>query len=89
MKNILYHLYHGEINERERSTKELQKTEEWQERDEAYEKLEKTLSKEQETLFEEYYMASSGYFGLEKERAYANGVRTGMLLTLEMLKFEP
>ncbi|MBQ8308429.1 MAG: hypothetical protein IJX96_01210 [Clostridia bacterium] len=89
MKNILSALYNGELHEWDRSPEEFKGTEEWIKRDEAYEKLEKALSKEQQDLFEEYYHFDGGCLGLELERAYANGVRTGMLLAMEALKFEP
>ena len=88
MKDILKHLYSGDVREIDRSVKDLQETEEFKKMDECYEKLTATLSEEQAKLFEEYYLWESGYIGLEKEQTYANGVRLGMCLILSLRDFD-
>ncbi|MBQ7226850.1 MAG: hypothetical protein IJX05_00445 [Clostridia bacterium] len=85
--NILNELYHGNINESARSIKDLQNTEEYKRMDESYKKLQEALTNEQKTLFEEFYDHDGDFVGLENERSYANGVRTGMLLALSLLDF--
>ena len=89
MKNILYHLYHGNLCEADRSTKDLQKTQTFKKRDDSYEKLIATFDERQRELFEEFFVLDGDYEGLEKERIYANGVKTGICLALELLEFEP
>ena len=79
MKNILYHLYHGNIAEAERSIKDLQKHEEFTHRNNAHEAFESTLSAEQKELFDKFYFADCGCSGLILERTYANGFKTGFL----------
>ena len=88
MKNILSHLYNGNIDESTRSIKDLQKTKEYKKMDECYQKLIKTLNEEQQELFEEYYESDGEYTTLEKERIYANGVKTGMCIALELVDFD-
>ena len=89
MKNILSRLYYGEVNDSNQSVKDLQHTEEYKSYAAALEKLTATFSEEQEDLFETYFECDGNYTGIEKERIYANGVKTGMCLALSLLDFEP
>lgn len=89
MKNILQHLYHGNLNEVERSTEEFEKTEEYEKYYASIKKLTESLSPEQQKLFDEYYDWEGAYQSLLSERTYANGVKTGMCLALELVDFEP
>ena len=89
MDDILKHLYYGNLNELERSTKDLQKTKEFKRLDEAYEALQETLSEKQKELFEAYYSAHADYASLEDERLYTNGVKTGMRLVIASMDFTP
>ena len=89
MDDILKHLYYGNLNELERSTKDLQKTKEFKRLDEAYNALQKALSEKQKELFEAYYFAHSGYASLQEERLYTNGVKTGMQLVIASMDFTP
>ncbi len=89
MKNIFSYLYYGELNEAHRSVKDLQKTEEYKSYAAALEKLTASFSEAQEDLFESYFECEGNYTGIEKERIYPNGVKTGMCLALSLLDFEP
>ncbi|MBP3434670.1 MAG: hypothetical protein J6K50_05285 [Clostridia bacterium] len=89
MRNILTHLYYGDINESGRSTKELQKTEDFKNSEERYEKFMATLNEKQKELFEDFYRYEINYISLEKEQVYANGIKTGMCLILELMDFDP
>ena len=89
MKRITPYLYRGELSEWERSTEELKKTEEFKNYDEYYEKFVQTLSQEQEKLFDLFLERAVNYAELQKERAYANGVKTGVLLGVELAEFNP
>ena len=83
MDDILKHLYYGNLNELERGTKDLQKTEEFKRLDEAYNALQEALSEKQKELFETYYFAHGAYALLEEERLYTNGVKTDSLMRTE------
>lgn len=89
MKNILQALYYGRLNEFERNIKKLQETQQYKEYDKCYKKLVGTLTPEQKNLFEEYFQSESIYLSLENEQIYANGVKTGMCLALELIDFDP
>ena len=89
MKNILHHLYNGDFDETNRSTKEFQNTKAFLDRDSAYEALEKTMTAQQLALFDDFYHADSGCLALLLERAYTNGFQTGFWLAMELTAFEP
>lgn len=89
MNNILQHLYHGNLNESERKSTDLHETEEYKKYIEHCDKLIATFSKEQEKLFNTYFEWDSAYRGVENERLYANGFKTGMCVALELLDFKP
>jgi len=50
-------------------------------------KFEKTFSKEQFELFNDWNFKDTNYSGLVQEKTYINGFKTGMLLILEILGF--
>ncbi len=78
MKNILSHLYYGNLNEAEKKVTPLYNTQEYTRYKRAEENLEKTFSKEQQALHSLYC-----------EKLYCNGVRTGMCIGLELVDFSP
>ncbi|MBQ7879041.1 MAG: hypothetical protein IJ317_00165 [Clostridia bacterium] len=84
MKSILKALYNGEITEWERPLGKLTETAEYKKFGECIERLEKTLTSEQETLFHEYYLADGGFENLVFERVYANAFKTGFWLAMEL-----
>ena len=88
-KDIIKCIFYGGLAESERGTKEFQDTEEFRKRNEAYDKMEATFSEEQRKLFEEYYFWDGGCFNLQIERAYANGLKTGVWLAAELADFQP
>ena len=89
MKDILKKMYYGNLNESERPLKGLYQSEEFKKMNECYEKLMKSLTKEQKDLFEEYYESNLGVECMEKECLYENAVKTGICIGLEMMDFEP
>ena len=86
---ILNHLYHGNLNEAERRVEKLHNTEEYKKSIEFGDKLLASLSKEQKELFNKYFEWDSAYRGLENERLYINGFKTGMQMALETFQFDP
>ena len=44
---------------------------------------------EQKSLFNEFYLVSGGYESLCLKRTYANGIKLGMALALELIDFDP
>lgn len=89
MKDVLRHLYNGELNEAERKVTDLYETEEYKQSNESYERLAGTFSQEQSKLFEEYFEKNGLYTAKVMEEIYANGFKTGMLLAFEVADFEP
>lgn len=89
MKSIIEEIYYGNLSEVERGTKDFQKREEYKKAVESYDKFEKTFNGDQMNLFNEWYINETSYLGLIQERTYVNGFKTGMLLVLELLNFEP
>ena len=90
MKNNIYQdLYYGRINAIETPIKNLYKTKEFKEMDDSYNKLYECLSSEQKKLFDEYWFNESGFSGLQNELAYIKGFKTGMLLIIGLLDFDP
>ncbi|MBQ7924220.1 MAG: hypothetical protein IJ329_02825 [Clostridia bacterium] len=87
-KNILHHLYHGNFGEADKSTKEFFNTTEYRDMAKAHEELENTFSEQQHNLFDNYYIAESGFMGLLLERAYFNGFKTGFWLAFELMEFQ-
>ena len=87
MMNILKDLYYGNINEAERDISDLQKTPEYERYAQAFDLLTDSLSKEQQKLFEDYFMNESGFSSLLHERIYANGIKVGFLLANEINDF--
>lgn len=57
--------------------------------DTKYVKLLEALSAEQKILLNEFCECESAYIGLEKERAYSNGFKTGVWLGLVLMDFKP
>ena len=89
MKNKIYQdLYYGRINEVETPNKELQKTKEYKDMDESYNKFYETLTTEQKKLFDEYWFNECGFSGLQNEVAYIKGIKIGMSLILGLLDFD-
>ena len=86
---VLEKLYYGNINESERLLGKIAKTEEYKQYQEISEKFIATLNQEQEALFEEFFFAFGGYHSLSLQRTYANGVKLGMALGLELVDFDP
>ena len=86
MKSIIDLMYEGEINEAER---EIEGTEYDQEEDERREALVRTLTKEQEKLFDKFCEASCMYYGVMEKRAYERGLKTGVWLGIELCDFSP
>ena len=84
MKKVLSELYYGNINEAEKSVEDLRKSKEYQKYSESLDKLIATFSEEQEKMFDEYFVAEGNYASLERERIYANGVKLGFALAVEL-----
>lgn len=84
MKKVLSELYYGNINEAERSTEDLLKSQEYQKLKEITEKLFASFSKEQKQIFDEYFFAEVAYTDLEKRRIYKNGIKIGFALAIEL-----
>ena len=89
MKKIFELLYHGLLNEAERSIEPLLKTEEAKKKFECYEKIEKLLNEEQKEVLEEFLELEMAFINLQEERLYANGIKTGIWLGLELAEFNP
>ena len=90
MKDIVRLLYNGRLHEWDRLlTEEITQSEEFQEEIKYYERLFATLNDEQKKLFEEYFLYSGGVSGLIQERAYVNGFKTGALMVMQLLDFDP
>ena len=90
MKDIAQLLYHGKLHEWDRPlTGEIMQSKEFQEENKYYEQLFATFNDEQKKLFEEYFLYSGGVSGLIQERAYANGFKTGALMAMQLLDFDP
>lgn len=89
MKNVLSHLFYGNLNESERRHEHVKDTEEYKKYYEYIDKLSATFSQEQLKLFNEYFVLESAYEGLIQETIYTNGVRLGMCLILELIDFKP
>ena len=62
---------------------------EYEEMNEHFDKFADTLTKEQFKLFDLYDEKNTLFNDLIFERTYKNGIKTGMLLILELLDFEP
>ena len=88
-KNVLDELYYGNINESERLLGKLAETEEYKQYRKITDEFVATLSKQQATLFNEFFLASSGYESVYLKRTYTNGVKLGMALVLELIDFDP
>ena len=88
MKNILHHLFYGNLHEFDKSLKEFHNTKEFQDMDASHAAFEKTLNEQQLKLFDEYYLAESGFLGLDKERTYIDDFKTGFWLALELMDFD-
>ena len=88
-KNVLDELYYGNINESERFLGKISETKEYKQYQERADKLIASLSEEQQKLFNEYFFASGGYESVLLKRTYANGVKLGMALALELVDFDP
>lgn len=88
MKSILKEIYFGRLNEADRPINELQKSKEYEIMNEYFDNFSKTLTKEQFKLFDLYDEKNTMFNDLIFERTYKNGVKTGMLLILELLDFE-
>lgn len=88
-KNVLDELYYGNIHESERTLGKIKESEEYKQYCEITEKFEATLSKEQINLFNQFFVASGGHESLWLKRTYANGVKLGMALALELIDFDP
>ena len=88
-KNVLDELYYGNINESERFLGKIAETEEYKQYCEITDQFVATLTKEQQALFNEFYLASGGYQSLCLKRTYTNGVKLGMALALELIDFDP
>ena len=86
MKNVIKALYNGEITEWERPLGKIAETAEYKHVWECFERFEKSLTKEQETLFNEYYLADGGLEKLLLERVYANAFKTGFWLAMDLQK---
>ena len=89
MKDILKHLYYGNINESERGIEEFLETEEYKKYYEAGDKFDESLTDEQKQLYNEFFLRSGSLQDLHCERAYANGVKFGIWLMLEVMDFDP
>ena len=89
MKNILTHLYYGNLNEAEKKVTPLYNTQEYARYKRAEESLEKTFSKEQQELYNKVCNLESAFHSLYCEKLYCNGVRTGMCIGLELVDFSP
>ena len=88
-KKVLDELYYGNINESGRLLGKIVETEEYKQYQECADKLIATLTKEQQALFDEFFLASGGYESVYLKRTYANGVKLGMALALELVDFDP
>ncbi len=88
-KNVLDELYYGNINESDRLLGKIVETEEYKQYQESADKLIATLNKEQQALFNQFFVASGCYESLCLKRTYANGVKLGMALALELIDFDP
>ncbi len=88
-KNVLEELYYGNINESERLLGKITQTEEYKQYQKSADRLIATLTKEQQTLFNEFFLNSGGYESVCLQRTYANGVKLGMALALELIDFDP
>lgn len=88
-KEILKNLYDGNFHEWDRDDKDFKETEEWAIMHESYAKLEKTFTKEQALLFNEYFLADGSYQDLRFQRMYANGFKVGFWLAMELMDFDP
>lgn len=89
MKSILKEIYYGRLNEADRPICEFFKTKEYEEMNKHFDKFADTLTKEQFKLFDLYDEKNTLFNDLIFERTYKNGIKTGMLLILELLNFEP
>lgn len=85
-KEIIKNLYYGWIDESERKR---ERTERDEEEYKAYEALYATFTEEQKALFEEFYVCNCGVIAQLEEQAYAQGVKTGFWLALELYDFSP
>ncbi len=88
-KNVLDELYYGNINESDRLLGKIVETEEYKQYCQITDKFTATLSKEQQALFNQFFVASGCYESLCLKRTYANGVKLGMALALELIDFDP
>ena len=88
-KNILEELYYGNINECERRLGKITHTEEYKAYIKSLDKLVASFNEEQEKLFDEYFLATGGYEDVLLKRTYANGVKVGLSVGLELIDFDP
>lgn len=89
MKDILKHLYYGNMGEAQRPVKILNDCEEARKSVEYENKLRQLFSNEQEEIFEEYLQWEVAWMRTQQERGYINGVKTGFWLAMEMIDFQP
>lgn len=88
-KNVLDELYYGNIYESDRILGKIAETEEYKQYCKITDKFISTLTEEQKSLFNEFYLVSGGYESLCLKRTYANGIKLGMALALELIDFDP
>lgn len=89
MKSVLKELYYGRICESERPIYDLLKTKKYKTMEEKFKKFSNSLSDEQFKLFDDYDSSDTAFSDLITERIYVNGVKTGMLIMLELFEFDP
>ena len=81
MKSMFWELYHGNICGKDIRTPEKDRMGKLA----AYEKLKATLSKESDTLFEEFLELSAEAQDNAMLMVYKRGIATGMLLAIEII----